>query len=167
MTMLIKSPCEESAARSAEGTGQPCRGPWILIATILASSMAFIDGTVVNVALPALQEALHASVREIQWVVESYALALASLLLVGGSMGDRYGRKRIFLFGVVLFAIGSAWCAAVGSIEGLILARGVQGVGAAFLVPGSLSLISAAYCFGSSACGPSDSAFSGQLWTST
>lgn len=118
---------------------------WVLVAAILGSSMAFIDGTIVNVALPAIQSGLHASASNLQWVVESYALALASLLLVGGSMGDRYGRKRIFLFGVALFAIGSTWCAAVGSIEGLILARGVQGVGAAFLVPGSLSLISAAY----------------------
>src|ERR1700684_2618515 len=109
MTMLIKSPCEESLARPAMGTGQPRGGPWILVATILASSMAFIDGTVVNVALPALQAGLHASVTEIQWVVESYALLLASLLLPGGSLGDLYGRRKIFLSGVLLFAVGSAW----------------------------------------------------------
>src|ERR1700733_12581678 len=91
-------------------------GPWILTATILASSMAFIDGTVVNVALPALQSALHASATDIQWVVESYALLLASLLLLGGSLGDLYGRRRIFLFGVVLFAVGSCCCGFASSI---------------------------------------------------
>jgi EmrB/QacA subfamily drug resistance transporter len=116
-----------------------------LIATILASSMAFIDGTVVNVALPALQTALQASATDIQWVVESYALLLASLLLLGGSLGDLYGRRKIFLFGVLLFAIGSTWCGFAPSIASLILARGVQGVGAALLVPGSLAIISASY----------------------
>jgi EmrB/QacA subfamily drug resistance transporter len=143
--MLIKSPCEESAARAAPGEAQRCRGPWVLIATILASSMAFIDGTVVNVALPALQAALHASVTGIQWVVESYALLLASLLLLGGSLGDLYGRRRIFLCGVALFAIASCSCGLAPSITSLIGARGVQGIGAALLIPGSLAIISASY----------------------
>ena len=116
-----------------------------MIATILASSMAFIDGTVVNVALPALQNALHASVTNIQWVVESYALLLASLLLLGGSLGDLYGRRRVFLSGVLLFAIGSSWCGLAASITSLIVARGLQGIGAAFLIPGSLAIISASY----------------------
>ncbi len=107
--------------------------------------MAFIDGTVVNVALPALQAALHASVTDIQWVVESYALLLASLLLLGGSLGDLYGRRKIFLYGVALFAIGSSWCGLAPSIGSLIVARGVQGIGAALLVPGSLAIISASY----------------------
>jgi EmrB/QacA subfamily drug resistance transporter len=117
----------------------------VLISTILASSMAFIDGTVVNVALPALQAALHASGADIQWVVESYALLLASLLLLGGSLGDLYGRRRVFLCGVVIFAIGSSWCGLAFSINSLIVARGLQGIGAAFLVPGSLAIISASY----------------------
>jgi EmrB/QacA subfamily drug resistance transporter len=116
-----------------------------LIATILASSMAFIDGTVVNVALPALQSALHASGTDIQWVVESYALLLASLLLLGGSLGDLYGRRRIFLSGVLLFAVGSSWCGLSSSMTSLIAARGLQGIGAALLVPGSLAIISASY----------------------
>ena len=107
--------------------------------------MAFIDGTVVNVALPALQTALHASATDMQWVVESYALLLASLLLLGGSLGDLYGRRKIFLFGVMLFAIGSSWCGLASSIASLIVARGLQGIGAAFLVPGSLAMISASY----------------------
>jgi MFS family permease len=145
MTILIKSPCEESVARTAEGTGQPRGGPWILVATILASSMAFIDGTVVNVALPALQAGLHASVSQIQWVVEAYALLLASLLLLGGSLGDLYGRRKIFLYGVALFATASSWCGLAPSIGSLIVARGVQGIGAALLVPGSLAIISASY----------------------
>jgi EmrB/QacA subfamily drug resistance transporter len=145
MMLPIKSPCEELTARAASGAVQSCRGPWVLIATILASSMAFIDGTVVNVALPALQTALHASVTGIQWVVESYALLLASLLLLGGSLGDLYGRRRIFLSGVLLFAIGSSWCGLATSITSLIIARGLQGIGAALLVPGSLAIISASY----------------------
>src|ERR1700734_2132541 len=146
MTMLIKSPCEESLARTAEDAGQTTyRGPWVLIATILASSIAFIDGTVVNVALPALQTGLHASASQIQWVVEAYALLLASLLLLGGSLGDLYGRRKIFLCGVALFAITSSWCGLAPSIGSLIVARGVQGIGAALLVPGSLAIISATY----------------------
>jgi len=121
------------------------RGRWVLAASILASSMAFIDGTAVNVALPALQNALHATVSNVQWVIESYALLLASLLLVGGSLGDLFGRRKIFLIGVVVFALASAWCGLCGTIGMLIVARGVQGVGAALLVPGSLSLLTAAY----------------------
>ena len=145
MTLPIKSPCEQSAAGVAPGAAQSCTGPWVLIATILASSMAFIDGTVVNVALPALQSALHASVTDIQWVVESYALLLASLLLLGGALGDLYGRRKIFVCGVLLFAMGSSWCGLSSSVTPLIIARGLQGIGAALLVPGSLAIISASY----------------------
>jgi EmrB/QacA subfamily drug resistance transporter len=118
-------------------------GPWILAATILGSSMAFIDGTVVNVALPALQTALHATLADVQWVVEAYALFLAALLLIGGSLGDRYGRRKIFTAGVVLFSAASVWCGLVPDIRQLIIARGIQGIGGAMLVPGSLALISA------------------------
>ena len=107
--------------------------------------MAFIDGTVVNVAMPALQAAFHATATQMQWIVESYALFLASLLLVGGSLGDRYGRRLIYLLGVGLFASGSAWCGLAPSVDALIVARGLQGVGAALLVPGSLALISASF----------------------
>jgi len=120
-------------------------GRWILAATILASSMAFIDGTVVNVALPFLQTNLNATAIGIQWVVEAYSLFLSALLLVGGSLGDRYGRRRIFNIGVVIFALASAFCGMAANIEQLIAARAVQGVGGALLVPGSLSLISS--CF--------------------
>src|ERR1700683_2591491 len=108
--------------------------PWILAATILGSSMAFIDGTVVNVALPALQSALQANIAQVQWVVESYSLFLAALLLVGGSLGDLYGRRKIFLLGVLIFAAASAWCGFAPGIRPLIVARGLQGIGGALLV---------------------------------
>jgi EmrB/QacA subfamily drug resistance transporter len=107
--------------------------------------MAFIDGTVVNVALPALQRALNADVVEVQWVIEAYALLLAAFLLIGGSLGDEFGRRRIFLLGVGLFAAASAWCGCAPSIGQLIAARAVQGLGAALLVPGSLAIISSSF----------------------
>jgi EmrB/QacA subfamily drug resistance transporter len=107
--------------------------------------MAFIDGTVVNVALPVLQQALHATTTEVQWVVESYALALASLLLLGGALADKVGRRRIFLLGVTTFALASVGCALSPSIQWLVGARGVQGVGAALLVPTSLALLGAGF----------------------
>jgi EmrB/QacA subfamily drug resistance transporter len=107
--------------------------------------MAFIDGTVVNVALPVMQHALSATVAQMQWVVEAYALFLGSLVLVGGALGDRYGRRRIFVAGVLTFTVASAACGAAPGATSLIVARAVQGVGAAMLVPGSLALISAAY----------------------
>jgi EmrB/QacA subfamily drug resistance transporter len=144
MTTLMREPCDVGVIRSARSTS-PCAkssGKWILAATILGSSMAFIDGTVVNVALPALQNDLNASVRGVQWVIEAYSLLLAALLLVGGAMGDRYGRRKIFVFGVAIFAAASAWCGCASSIGQLIAARAAQGIGAALLVPGSLALIS-------------------------
>ena len=109
--------------------------------------MAFIDGTVVNVALPALQRALNASVVDVQWVVEAYSLLLAAFLLSGGSLGDQFGRRRIFLLGIMLFSAASAWCGFASSIGQLIAARAVQGFGAALLVPGSLAIISSAFPF--------------------
>src|SRR5262249_41052888 len=145
---ILRSPCDEALISSKEA-GAPCskaRGPWMLAATILGSSMAFIDGTVVNVALPALQASLNATVTDVQWVVEAYALFLASLLLVGGSLGDLYGRRKVFLVGVVLFAGASAGCGFAPDIRVLIAARGMQGVGGALLVPGSLALISSSFC---------------------
>ena len=139
-----RPPCDEAAILA--GSCAPritTTGPWILAATILGSSMAFIDGTVVNVALPALQSALGATLADVQWVVEAYALFLAAFLLVGGSLGDRYGRRRIFATGVAIFSAASVWCGLAPDIRQLIVARGLQGVGGALLVPGSLALISA------------------------
>src|SRR3954469_23051568 len=117
----------------------------ILWATILGSSMTFIDATVVNVALPALQADLHATITEVQWVVEAYALFLGALILVGGSMGDQFGRKRVFLFGVIFFTAASILCGIAASSRALIAGRALQGAGAAFLVPGSLAIISATF----------------------
>ncbi|HEX6902491.1 MAG TPA: MFS transporter [Thermoanaerobaculia bacterium] len=117
----------------------------MLAATILGSSMAFIDGTAVNVALPALQADLGATVAEVQWVVEAYALFLSALLLVGGSLGDRFGRRRIYLLGIAGFALASVACGFAATIDQLIAARAAQGIAAAFLVPGSLALLSASF----------------------
>ena len=142
----IKPPCDEAAILSSSPAvaGKKC-GAWVLACAILGSSMAFIDSNVVNVALPAIQSALHATVSDVQWVVESYALLLASLVLVGGAMGDLYGRRKVFVCGVVLFTAASTWCGLAPTISSLITARGFQGVGAALLVPGSLALISASF----------------------
>jgi EmrB/QacA subfamily drug resistance transporter len=107
--------------------------------------MAFIDSTVVNVAVPAIQSDLGATIKDVQWVIESYALFLAALLLTGGSLGDIYGRRKIFNIGVVLFSIASAWCGVAPDVRQLIAARGLQGIGAALLVPGSLALISVSF----------------------
>jgi len=143
----VKLPCDEAQIRS-NPTARPCTqaaAPWILAAAILGSSLAFIDSTVVNVALPALQSNLNATVIDVQWVVEGYALFLAALILVGGSLGDLWGRRRIFVIGVALFAVSSAWCGLAASVHELILARCAQGIGAALLVPGSLAIISASF----------------------
>ena len=147
MSAIFSEPCDENIIRSApEGsTCTKARGRWILAATILASSLAFIDGTVVNVALPALQTNLNATAVDVQWVIEAYSLFLSALLLVGGSLGDHYGRRRIFLIGVTLFAIASAACGFAADIRQLIAARAFQGFGAALLIPGSLAIISSSF----------------------
>jgi EmrB/QacA subfamily drug resistance transporter len=144
MWAVLQEPCDENVIRAGPDT-TPCsksRARWILAATILASSMAFIDGTVGNVALPALQTNLNANAVDVQWVIESYALLLSALLLVGGSLGDHYGRRRIFLLGVAIFAVASCLCGLAGNIHELIGVRAIQGFGAALLVPGSLAIIS-------------------------
>ncbi len=143
----MKQPCDEAVVRSGSSNAL-CRTQsraWVLAATILGSSMAFIDGTVVNVALPALQSSLHATVVDVQWVVESYGLFLSALLLIGGAMGDSVGRRSIFLLGTGVFAAASVGCGLSSNIAQLIVARSVQGIGAAFLVPSSLAIISASF----------------------
>ena len=147
MLPILREPCGESVIRSLPAAA-PCSkraGRWVLAATTLASSMAFIDGTVVNVALPALQANLNATIVDVQWVIEAYSLLLAALLLVGGSLGDHYGRRRIFLIGTALFALASAWCGLAPNTAQLISARAAQGLGAALLVPGSLAIISSSF----------------------
>jgi EmrB/QacA subfamily drug resistance transporter len=118
---------------------------WTLTATIIGSSLTFIDATAINVALPALQTHLHATMTDVQWVIEAYALFLGSLILVGGSLGDQIGRKRVFVIGVWVFTLASVACGLAASAPALIVARAVQGVGAACLVPSSLAIISAAF----------------------
>jgi EmrB/QacA subfamily drug resistance transporter len=146
LTAIVRAPCDEATIACAARANAPCiHGTWILTAAILGSSMAFIDGTVVNVALPAVQSGLNATLAEVQWVVAAFALTLSALLLTGGSLGDLYGRRRIFGAGVIVFAIASLWCGLAPSIEQLIAARALQGVGGALLVPGSLALISASF----------------------
>jgi EmrB/QacA subfamily drug resistance transporter len=147
MANTIKPPCDEGVIHSYPDS-VPCHRNakvWVLIATILGSSMAFIDSTVVNVALPTLQTQLKATVADVQWVVESYALFVAALILVGGSLSDRFGRRRVFVLGVALFAIASMWCGLAATIGQLILARGIQGMGGALLIPGSLAIIGASF----------------------
>src|SRR5215471_2417398 len=130
MANIGKPPCEEATILAgASDRPQAAAGPWILTVSILGSSMAFIDGTVVNVALPALQSALHATLTEVQWVVEAYALFLAALLLTGGSLGDLYSRRKVFALGVIVFAAASAWCGFSATIRHLLMSRALQGVG--------------------------------------
>src|SRR5215471_13790865 len=143
----MKTPCDEAAIRSgaAGPPRDPQSGPWILAAAILGTSMAFIDSTVVNVALPALQSTFQATVIDVQWVVEAYGLFLGALILVGGAAGDLFGRRKIFLTGVALFAFASAVCGMAQSIQQLMAARALQGLGAALLTPGILAIISASF----------------------
>ena len=119
--------------------------PAALIAAILASAISMIDGTAVNVSLPIIQRDLHASSAEIQWVVEGYALFVSALLLAGGALGDRYGRRLLFIIGTATFALGSIACALATNAEMLVTARCIQGVGGALMIPESLALITAAY----------------------
>jgi len=123
----------------------PRGAAWILAATIIASSMAFIDMTVVNIALPVLQRRLGASFVEAQWVVEAYTLFLSALVLPGGALGDLYGRRRVFVIGILLFALASAACGLAPDPVTLIVARAIQGVGGALLMPGSLAILSASF----------------------
>jgi EmrB/QacA subfamily drug resistance transporter len=143
----MKTPCDESLVLSARGSA-PCveaKRPWILAATILGSSMAFVDSTVVNVAIPVLQASFNANVFDVQWVVESYGILLSALILAGGALGDLFGRRRMFLTGVGIFAAASTACGLASSIHQLIIARCIQGIGAALLVPGSLAIISSSF----------------------
>jgi EmrB/QacA subfamily drug resistance transporter len=152
-TKAARSPGEDRA-RLHRGTDEselavapcgPAAAPWVVAATVLGSGMTFLDGTVVNASLPVLQSRLGATVADAQWIVEAYALTLASLLLVGGALGDRYGRRRVFSVGVALFALASGTCGLAPGVRSLIGARAIQGVAAALLVPGSLAILRASF----------------------
>lgn len=121
------------------------QGRWVLVATILASSMAFIDSTAMNVILPVLQIELNATIPQVQWIIEAYALFMSALMLLGGSLGDKFGRKRIFAIGIILFTVASIWCGVSPNTSQLIIARAFQGVGGALLVPGSLAIVNVSF----------------------
>ncbi len=160
MSTITREPCDHGVILSGKhrSDSAPSRAgdqdraddagsakPWILVATIVGSSMVFINGSTVNVALPALQSQLGASVTDIQWIINAYSLFLASLILLGGSLGDHFGRKRLFVIGTVVFTLASVWCGLVNTPLNLIIARAAQGIGGALLTPGSLAIISASF----------------------
>jgi EmrB/QacA subfamily drug resistance transporter len=146
MAFPARGACDEAVILSATADRiSRGDGTWVLVAAILGSSMAFIDSTVVNVALPAIQSDFTATLAQVQWVVESYALTLAAALLTGGSLGDLYGRRGIFAAGVLMFCAASAWCGTARTIDELIAARALQGFGGALLMPNSLALISGSF----------------------
>jgi EmrB/QacA subfamily drug resistance transporter len=143
----VIQPCDAGVVGSTKASA-PCpilSRRWVIAATALGSGMAFLDSTVVNVSLPAVQADLGATLQDVQWIYGAYALVLTALLLVGGSLGDHYGRRRVFSMGVVLFAASSLWCAFAPSPEQLIAARATQGLGGAMMVPGSLAILGASF----------------------
>ena len=143
----VIQPCDAGVVGSTKASA-PCPIPskrWVIAATGIGSGMAFLDSTVINVTLPAVQADLGATLQDVQWIYGAYALVLTALLLVGGSLGDYYGRRRVFSLGVVLFAASSLWCALAPSPEQLIAARATQGLGGAMMVPGSLAIIGSSF----------------------
>jgi EmrB/QacA subfamily drug resistance transporter len=147
LTIYAKRPCDEAAIQLTRAV-RDCAAsakPWVLVATILASSIAYIDESVVNVALPAIESELQTSVAVIQWLVNAYTLCLSAFLLTGGAAGDLFGRRRIFVVGLAIFAVTSIWCGLSPNIAQLILARATQGVGAALLIPCALAIIGATF----------------------
>src|SRR5436190_8043455 len=140
-------PCDEAAIR-ATPVAPECLAaakPWVLVVTILASTMAYIDESVVNVALPTIERDLAVPVAVIQWLVNAYTLSLSAFLLIGGAAGDRFGRRQVFVIGTAIFATASLWCGLAPSASQLIAARITQGVGAALLIPCSLAIIGATF----------------------
>jgi len=141
MSNALHVPFDAATARIAEGTRSPAYPRLVIATTIMASSLAFIDGSVVNVGLPAIGRSFHAEAIGLQWVVNAYLLPLSALLLLGGAAGDRYGRRRLLIAGVLLFGIASLACAAAPTLILLLLARFVQGASAAMLMPNSLAIL--------------------------
>lgn len=137
--------CDAAIAESLPSAGDTRHPHWLLATTILASSLAFVDGSVVNVGLPAVGTSFKASASDLQWVINAYLLPLSALLLLGGAAGDRYGRARLLVIGIAMFGTASIGCALAPSLSGLLIGRGLQGVGAALLLPNSLAMIGAAF----------------------
>ena len=150
MSATAHPSCDAAQAHGVEDCAEADKPPagrqtWILVTTILASSLSFIDGSVVNVGLPALGRDLHGTAGDLQWVVNGYLLPLSALLLLGGALGDRFGRQRLLVIGVAVFAVASAGCALAPSLLWLIVARVVQGAAAALLMPNSLAILGGAF----------------------
>ena len=148
MTINPKArPCDEATIRSTRAVANCAASakPWVLLAAILASSISYVDESVVNVALPAIETDLATSVVVVQWLVNAYTLCLSAFLLIGGAAGDLFGRRRILVAGVAIFAAASVWCGFSPNITQLILARAIQGLGAALLIPCSLAIIGATF----------------------
>lgn len=144
MTGALPGPCDGAIADRQEA--RPCPGAgWTLVASILASSLSFVDGSVVNVALPAIGADLQAPASGLQWIVNAYLLPLSALLLLGGAAGDKFGRRRLFLAGIALFAMASALCALAPSLPLLLAGRALQGIASAMLMPNSLALLGTAF----------------------
>src|SRR5437763_15500285 len=135
----------ETAAATPTLRMSTARGRWVVAATVLGSGMAALDATVVGIALPAIGRDFHAGIAGLQWVVNAYTLTLAGLLLLGGTLGDSYGRRKVFVIGVVWFALASLLCGVAPTAGVLIAARALQGVGGALLVPGSLAILQASF----------------------
>jgi EmrB/QacA subfamily drug resistance transporter len=139
-------PCDEAAIRSVSATD--CAGgskPWVLAVTIMASAISYIDESVVNIALPTIEADLETSAAVVQWLVNAYMLSLTALVLVGGAAGDQLGRRRVFITGTAIFAAASVWCGLSTNVASLVVARVVQGAGAALLIPCSLAIIGATF----------------------
>lgn len=144
MTQLAP-PCDRGVVQAAEHHGGPSRGALVLIGTVLGSSLAFIDGSAVNLTLPVIQRQLGGDAAAAQWIMNAYMLMLGALVLAGGAAADRYGRRAVFIAGVVVFSLASALCGLSPNLPLLIAARAVQGLGAALLVPASLAILGAAF----------------------
>jgi MFS family permease len=141
VTWSHHTPGDACAAYVGDAHPQPTRPGLVLTTCILASSLAFIDGSVVNVGLAAIGHSLQGNAEDLQWVINAYLLPLSALLLLGGAAGDRFGRGRVLVFGVALFGVSSALCAAAPTLGWLLVARAAQGIGAALLLPNSLAIL--------------------------
>ena len=142
MVWIGSDRCSLEAAAFRRAADHP---GFVLVTSILASSLAFIDGSVVNVGLPAIRASLHGDAEQLQWIVNAYLLPLTALLLLGGALGDRFGRRKILILGIALFALGSALCGLADSLNLLLAARVLQGTGAALLLPNSLAILGSAF----------------------
>lgn len=145
MSAAIHTICDAGVAKADPRHCPPRHPNLVLATTILASSLAFIDGSVVNVGLPAIGATFHAGAADLQWVVNAYLLPLSALLLLGGGAGDRFGRVHLLVVGTLVFGVASVGCAVAPGLPWLLLARGLQGIGAALLMPNSLAILGSAF----------------------